>query len=319
MGSVTGPPARPRSVVITGASSGLGRAAAVHLSDLGYRVFAGVHTDPGAVDFPRSRSSSGEIIPVLLDVTDPASIAQAGQFVAQWCHDSGLWAVVNNAGICVCAPLELIPPDVMRVQMETNVIGALAVSQQFLPLLRKSGGRIINISSGIANLAPPYLGAYAAAQFAKEGMSDSLRRELRPLGVSVSVVQPGAVQTPMWHKMRQSANEIFAASRADIVQTYRHRFAAFLDTNVARATASRTTPGDYADAVATALAARRPKARYRVGADSRISALARRVMPDRLMDALIGVALKAGQTATSHPPGPEVGFVASRGDTRWRS
>ncbi|HXE54031.1 MAG TPA: SDR family NAD(P)-dependent oxidoreductase [Tepidisphaeraceae bacterium] len=307
MGSVTVTPARSKSVVITGASSGLGRVAAIHLSEIGYRVFAGVRTDLCAADLSGLRPSLGEIIPVLLDVTDAASIAQAGKLVAHGCSDSGLWAVVNNAGISISAPLECVPMGVMRSQLETNVVGVLAVSQQFLPLLRASGGRIVNVSSGIGNVAPPYLGAYAAAQFAKEGMSDSLRRELRPLGVSVSVIQPGAVDTPIWGKMRRSANQILAAAPADVVETYRARFSAFLDANEVRAQASKTTAADYADAVAAALAAKRPKTRYRVGADSWSSALARRVVPDRMMDALIAVRLKpSARAASSRRPSREL-------------
>ena len=129
-------------------------------------------------------------------------------------------------------------------------------------------GRIVNVSSGIANVAPPYLGAYAAAQFAKEGLSDALRRELRPLGVRVSVIQPGAVSTPIWGKMRRSAEEILAAASAEVVETYRERLIEFLDTSEGLAQASKTTTADYADAVAAALAAKRPKTRYRVGVDS---------------------------------------------------
>ena len=288
MGSVTVTPARSKSVVITGASSGLGKAAAIHLTELGYRVFAGVRTESSAAELSGVSPSMGELIPVMLDVTDAASIAQAGELVEHRCSDTGLWAVVNNAGISISAPLECVPIDVMRTQLETNVVGTLAVSQRFLPLLRASGGRIVNVSSGIGNIAPPYLGAYAAAQFAKEGLSDALRRELRPLGVSVSVIQPGAVDTRSGSKMRRSADEILAAAPAEVVETYRERFIEFLNMNEGRAQASKTTTADYADAVAAALAAKRPKTRYRVGVDSWGSALARRVVPDRMMDVLIG-------------------------------
>jgi NAD(P)-dependent dehydrogenase (short-subunit alcohol dehydrogenase family) len=291
MRSVTVTPGRSKSVVVTGSSSGLGKAAAVHLCELGYRVFAGVRTDSCVADLSGLRPSLGEIIPVLLDVTDAASIAQAGKLVAHGCSDSGLWAVVNNAGISISAPLECVPIEVMRAQLETNVVGAFAVSQRLLPLLRTSGGRIVNVSSGIGNVAPPYLGAYAAAQFAKEGLSDVLRRELRPLGVSVSVIQPGAVFTPLWGKIRESADEILATAPADVVETYRARFIEFLNLNEVQAQASRTTPADFADAVAAALAAKRPKARYRVGVDSWITALARRAVPDRMLDALVAVGL----------------------------
>jgi NAD(P)-dependent dehydrogenase (short-subunit alcohol dehydrogenase family) len=299
MGSSRVTPPRSKAVVITGASSGLGRAAAIHLSELGYRVFAGVRTESSAAELSGVPSSTGELIPVKLDVTDTASIAQAGELVEHWCSDTGLWAVVNNAGISISAPLECVSVDVMRAQLETNVVGPVAVSQRFLPLLRASGGRIVNVSSGIGNVAPPYLGAYAAAQFAKEGLSDALRRELRPLGVSVSVIQPGTVFTPIWGKMRRSADEILAAAPAEVVETYRERFIEFLDTSEGLAQASKTTTADYADAVAAALAAKRPKTRYRVGVDSWGSALARRVVPDRMMDALITVGLKAWTGAPS--------------------
>lgn len=299
MRSLTVTPARSKSVVVTGASSGLGRAAALHLTELGYRVFAGVRTESSAHDLSGAPPVTGELIPVMLDVTDAASIAQAGKLVEHWCGDTGLWAVVNNAGISISAPLECVPMDLMRIQLETNVVGAIAVSQRFLPLLRASGGRIVNVSSGIANAALPYLGAYAAAQFAKEGLSDALRRELRPLGVSVSVIQPGAVFTPIWAKMRRSADEILAAAPIEVVETYRDRFIEFLSTSEGLARVSKTTTADYADAVAAALAAKRPRIRYRVGVDSWGSALARRVVPDRMMDALITVGRKALTGATS--------------------
>jgi NAD(P)-dependent dehydrogenase (short-subunit alcohol dehydrogenase family) len=297
--SLTVTPARSKSVVVTGASSGLGRVAALYLAELGYRVFAGVRTESSAHDITRVPPLTGELIPVMLDVTDAASIAQAGELVEHRCGDTGLWAVVNNAGISISAPLECVPMDLMRIQLETNVVGAIAVSQRFLPLLRASSGRIVNVSSGIANAALPYLGAYAAAQFAKEGLSDALRRELRPLGVSVSVIQPGAVFTPIWAKMRRSADEILAAAPIEVVEAYRERFIEFLSTSEGLARVSKTTTADYADAVAAALAAKRPRIRYRVGVDSWGSALARRVVPDRMMDTLITVGRKALTGATS--------------------
>ncbi len=301
MGSHDLTPSRSKSVVITGASSGLGKAAAIHLSELGYRVFAGVRTESSAAELSGLATSRGELIPMLLDVTDSPSIARARKLVEQRCSDTGLWAVVNNAGIAISSPLECVPIGVLRAQLETNVVGTVAVSQQFLPLLRATGGRIINISSGVANVVPPYLGAYAAAQFAKEGLSDALRRELRPLGVSVSVLQPGAVFTPLWGKMRLSGDEILATAPAEIVATYRERFIESLNTSSGLAQASATTTADYARAVATALAAKHPKARYRVGVDSWGSALARRAVPDRLMDALIAVGPKAVMKAFPHP------------------
>ena len=301
MGVVTVTPAQSKSVVITGASSGLGKAAALRLSGLGYRVFAGVRTESSAAELSGMASSRGELIPVMLDVTDANSIAHVGDQVEQRCADTGLWALVNNAGVCISAPLESVRMDLMRTQLETNVIGTLAVSQRFLPLLRASRGRIVNVSSGVGNIALPYLGLYSASQFAKEGLSDSLRRELRPLGVSVSVIQPGAVDTPIWGKIRKTADEILATAPTEVIDTYRARFIEFLNMNEVRGQKSKTTPADYADAVAAALAAKRPKTRYRVGVDSSSSALARRVVPDRLMDALIAVGLDSlTRAAYSH-------------------
>jgi NAD(P)-dependent dehydrogenase (short-subunit alcohol dehydrogenase family) len=293
MGAPKLSPARSKSVLITGASSGLGRAAAVHLSALGYRVFAGVRSTASAAALSALPPTAGELIPVRLDVTDAASIAEAGAVVEHECADTGLWAVVNNAGIAVSAPLECVPIDVMRTQLEINVVGALAVSQRYLPLLRASKGRIVNVSSGIGNVTPPYVGPYATSQFAKEGLSDALRRELRPLGVAVIVIQPGAVNTGIWAKMRESADHALSAAPAEVAAVYRGRFTAFLAFNEKRAKAAKTTSADYAETIAQALAARRPKIRYRVGADSKSSAVARRLVPDRLMDALVAAGLKA--------------------------
>jgi NAD(P)-dependent dehydrogenase (short-subunit alcohol dehydrogenase family) len=311
MGSLSVTPPRSKSVVITGASSGLGKAAAIRLSELGYRVFAGVRTEGSAAELSGLPQSTGELIPVILDVTDATSIARAGERVERECSGTGLWAVINNAGVCVSAPLECVPMNVMRTQMETNVIGALAVLQHLLPLLRASGGRIVNVSSGIGNVASAYLGAYAATQFAKEGLSDALRRELRPLGVSVSVIQPGAVYTPLWGKIRESAHEILDAAPAEVGDAYRARFIPFLKMNEARGRASKTTTADYANAVAAALAAKRPKIRYRVGVDSWGSVFARRVVPDRMMDALIAVGLNALTTRDSQEVVANCGHVSS--------
>jgi NAD(P)-dependent dehydrogenase (short-subunit alcohol dehydrogenase family) len=282
---------RHKSVIITGASSGLGRAAALHLADLGYRVFAGVRSTSGVEDLVNLPPSAGELIPVLLDVTDAASIARAGDDVQLRCADTGLWAVVNNAGVCVSAPLECLPVDALRMQLETNLIGALEVTRRFLPLLRASKGRIVNVSSSIGNVTPPFLGAYAAAEFGKEGLSDALRRELRPLGVWVSVIQPGVVETPIWRKVRASAEQIIASAPAEVVATYRSRFTAFLDEHETHVYASKITPMQYANAVAAALVAKRPKTRYRVGADPWISTVAQRFTPDRVLDVLVALAV----------------------------
>jgi NAD(P)-dependent dehydrogenase (short-subunit alcohol dehydrogenase family) len=267
--------------VVTGTSSGLGRACALHLDRLGYRVYAGVRR---AVDGEKlaTESTTGRLRPVVLDVTRPDQIGQA---VAEVREDGGvLWALVNNAGVSVPGPLECLALQKLRDQFETNVVGSFALIQAFLPLLRASRGRIVNVTSGLGRVALPYLGAYAAAQFAKEGMSDALRRELKPFGVAVSVVQPGAIATPIWDKIDHTGRDVLAGAADDTARLYRDPFLRFLDANARQAGRSRTRPEDFAAVVARVLAARRPKTRYTVGADVRLAAIASRLVPDALLD-----------------------------------
>lgn len=269
-----------RAVLVTGTSSGLGRACALYLERQGFRVFAGVRR---AADGEKlaAESSTGLLRPVILDVTVPDQIRQATAQVREHLAGGVLWAVVNNAGVSVPGPLECLPVDRLRDQIETNLVGSLAVIQAFLPLLRASRGRIVNVTSGLGRVALPYLGAYAAAQFAKEGMSDALRRELRPFGVAVCVVQPGAIATPIWDKINDTGREVLMGEAAHL---YRGAFRRFLAANARQVGRSRTRPEDFAATVARALTARRPKTRYTVGPDVRLAAIASRLVPDALID-----------------------------------
>ncbi|MEU8785971.1 SDR family oxidoreductase [Streptomyces sp. NPDC048637] len=276
------PPAG-RAVVITGASSGLGKECALRLEERGFRVFAGVRTTEDGESL-RAQASSARLRPVLMDVTDEESIRAAAAEVAQSVGEQGVWALVNNAGTCVSAPLECVPPERLRQQLDTNVVGAVAVTQAFLPQLRRSRGRIVNISSGLGSMAIPYLGVYATGQFAKEGMSDALRRELRPFGVSVSVVQPGAIATPIWDKVREAGEEILNKAPEDIAGLYRASFAQFLRMNERRAQSSTTRPEDFARTVFRALTAPRPRTRYCVGTDAWAAAALSRLLPDAALD-----------------------------------
>ncbi|MYU24149.1 SDR family NAD(P)-dependent oxidoreductase [Streptomyces sp. SID8352] len=279
-----------RAVLVTGASSGLGRATALHLEQLGFRVFAGVRKEADG-DALAAASVHGRVEAVRIDVTDAQSVRSAARHIAgrtgpDGAPDTGgaLWGLVNNAGVCVSAPLECVPADRLRWQLETNVVGQLSVVQEFLPQLRRSRGRIVNITSGLGTVALPYLGAYAAAQYAKEALSDVLRRELSGFGVSVSVVQPGAIDTPIWGKLNEVAQEALRHAGDDVAALYRERFTGFLAGNEQGARESRTAPGDLARAVARALTEVRPRTRYRVGADVRRLAVLARVLPDRLLD-----------------------------------
>lgn len=274
-----------RTVLITGASSGLGRACALHLAGAGFTVIGGVRrADDGAsleADGPAGRVTS-----VVIDVTDEEQVARTVPQVAERVGEGGLWGLVNNAGISVSAPLECVSTELLRRQLEINVVGQLSVTRAFLPLLRRSRGRLVNVTSGLGTVAIPYLGAYSAAQFAKEAMSDALRRELAPFGISVSVVAPGAVMTPIWPKIMADGRAALAQAPADVADLYRDTFLRFLDGNEAGARASRTRPAHVARAVEDAVRSTRPRTRYRVGTDVVRGSLLARFLPDRLLDTM---------------------------------
>ncbi|MEU7134902.1 SDR family oxidoreductase [Streptomyces sp. NPDC046261] len=276
------PPAG-RVIVLTGASSGLGRECALHLERRGFRVFAGVRRAEDGEKL-RADASSTRLRPVLLDVTDEESLRTATAEVVDAAGEQGVWGLVNNAGTCVSAPLECVTPEQLRAQLNINVVGAVAVTQAFLPHLRRTGGRVVNVSSGVGAVAAPYLGAYATGQFAKEGMSDAFRRELRPFGVSVCVVRPGAIATPIWDKVREAGGDLLDRAPGDVADLYRASFERFLRMNEERARSSGTRPEDFARTVFRALTAPRAKARYHVGTDARTAAALSRLLPDAALD-----------------------------------
>ncbi|MFE9845360.1 SDR family oxidoreductase [Streptomyces goshikiensis] len=282
-----------RSVLITGTSSGLGEACALHMSRVGFHVIAGVRRPEDGERL--RRAATGRLTPVIMDVTDEKSVQSAVHEVAELTGAAGLWGLVNNAGIAVTAPLECVPMEQMRRQLDINVIGQLQVTQGFLPLLRAGAGRIVNISSGLGNVALPFLGAYAASQFAKEAMSDTLRRELAPQGIPVVVIQPGAVLTPLWGKMADEGNRVLDSVPGPVQELYRHPFQQFMKDNETSAGASSTTPDDVARVIFRALVAQRPKTRYTVGRDAAGSRVLSRLMPDRALDRIFG-----GASALTH-------------------
>ena len=183
--------ATAKSVVITGASTGIGAACALHLDQWGWRVFAGVRKQ-GDAEALRAQGSA-RLTPVSLDVTDTVSISTAASAVAGAVGAAGLAGLVNNAGIVVPGPIELLPLSDLRRQLEINVVGQVAVTQAFLPLIRAGRGRIVNMGSIAGRMATPFTGAYGASKFALEALTDALRLELQPWGISVSIIEPGAV------------------------------------------------------------------------------------------------------------------------------
>lgn len=278
-----------RSVVITGASTGIGAACALALDRLNFRVFAGVRNraDGAALQ----AQASAKFTPIQLDVTNAHDIAASLETIAGEVGDAGLAGLVNNAGIGVVGPLEIVSLDELRKQFEINVIGLVAVTQAFLPLLRKARGRVVNMSSIAGRAAMPYMGPYAASKHALEALSDALRIELQHTGVRVSVIEPGAISTPIWNKTRRDVNgresmwsEESKAMYIDGVNRVKH-IAATAEKNAA-------PPSLVADAVIHALTSLNPKTRYLVGRDAKLRALVSALLPDNLQDRLLTKVLK---------------------------
>lgn len=277
------------AVLITGASTGIGEACALHLASLGFDVHAGVRRDE---DGERLRATGGERLrPLKIDVAEAGSIAAAASEVSGAMDGRGLAGLVNNAGIAVSGPLEYVPVEELRRQLEVNVVGQVAVTQALLPLLRVAGGRVVNIGSIGGRIALPLLGPYAASKFAMEAITDSLRRELRGSGISVSIVEPGSIATPIWEKAGPDADRVVEDMPAEGRERYAHLISA-VRAEVARAPERGLPPLAVAKVVEHALTARRPRTRYLVGRDAKMRAKLARLLPDRAFDALVARALR---------------------------
>lgn len=273
-----------RAVVITGASTGIGAACAIHLDRLGYRVFAGVRkTEDGQT---LQKNCSDRLVPIDLDVTDLATIQKAHALVSESTGSDGLYGLINNAGIAVVGPLEAVPLADFRQQLEVNVIGQVAVTQMFLPLIRQARGRIINMGS-IAGLSTmPLMGPYSASKFALEAITDALRLEVQQWGIHVSIIEPGAIATPIWNKSATEAAEREAGIGRELRSLY-HPMVAAVRKIVGEAS-KRAVPSDtVAKVVEAALTASTPRTRYLVGTDAKLRALMVKLLPDRISDRML--------------------------------
>ena len=279
-----GPDIVKGAAVITGASTGIGMACALHLDRLGFRVFAGTRKENDGRSL--IQRSEGRITPLLIEVTDGASVAAAADHVARAVGTAGLSGLVNNAGIAVGGPLEFLPLSEIRQQFEVNVLGQIAVIQAFLPLLRLARGRIVNMSSIAGRVAFPFIGPYSASKYALEAITDALRIELLPWGISVSVIEPGDVATPIWKKSLAAAQKTRQSFSSQAVDLYGPSLEA-VTRAVEKAAASSIDPVHVARAVEHALTAGNPKTRYLVGRGVRLRAYLKKVLPDRLLDRLI--------------------------------
>lgn len=272
------------AVVITGASTGIGRACALELDHLGFFVFAGVRTE--AAGRQLQAEASPRLTPITLDVTDPYTIASAVQTVAADVNGVGIAGLVNNAGIAAPGPLELLPIDALRRQLEVNVIGQVAVTQAFLPLLRKARGRVVNMSSINGGLAIPYMGAYSASKFAIEAITDALRLELRQWGIRVAAVEPGAIATPIWKKSLASADEVAAGVDPETLSLYDADLKA-IRRAVDHSIQTASPVERVVRAVVHALTAKRPRTRYYLGLEVRMCFKIMKMLPDPVKDWIV--------------------------------
>jgi NAD(P)-dependent dehydrogenase (short-subunit alcohol dehydrogenase family) len=274
-----------RSVLITGASTGIGRAAALRLDAAGWRVLAGVRKEEDAAAL--REVGSERLSPLFLDVTDADQIAAAAASIEA--EDGGLSGLVNNAGVAIPSPLETMPIEDFRRQIEINLTAHVAVTQAMLGSIRRAGGRVVFISSIGGRIAFPLTGAYHAAKFGVEAVGDTFRQELRPWGIRVSIVEPGSVDTPIWERGEQTADEIGGRSPqrealyGQAIASYRKVMKQLAERGIA--------PEKVAEAVEHALVSNRPRSRYLVGLDAKVQARLRPLLPTPVFDRIVARAM----------------------------
>jgi NAD(P)-dependent dehydrogenase (short-subunit alcohol dehydrogenase family) len=266
------------TVLVTGASRGIGESIAVHFAGNGWDVFAGVRSDR---DANKIRGESPRITPVILDVTSQEHIAALDDSLPE-----RLDAVVNNAAVVVTGPIEAVAPEELRRQLEVNVVGQVAVTQAVLPRLRRSHGRIVFVSSLNGRVSFPMLGAYCASKFALEAVADALRIELKPWDIPVVVVEPAQTKTDMWHTADTSVEQMAAAMTAQMRQLYAGHLPG-LSRAIARTRKTAVPPEKVANVVEGALTARRPRARYVVGTAPKLMLAVAGNLPTPVRDRVI--------------------------------
>jgi len=271
---------RRQSVFITGTSSGIGRATAQGLARDGFRVFAGVRR---AEDAAALRGESLGIEPIEIDITQADSIRAAAERLRAEVGSDGLHGLVNNAGIGIAVPIEHVALEVLRHHFEVDVFGQIAVTQAFLPLIRQATGRIVNMGSVGGHIAMPFGGVLCGCKSALRAMNDALRLELHPFGIHVSLIEPGAINTPAADKTLGEVERTISELPPQGVVRYARMLREF--TRRAYETESRGSPPEVvARAVHLALTAARPLAHYPVGKNALLLTALPRLLPERILD-----------------------------------
>src|SRR5580704_13464743 len=267
-----------KDVVVTGVSTGIGWGTTRVLVSKGFRVFGSVRKQADADHLQREFGNG--FVPLMMDVTDADAIQQAAQKVGSMIGDRNLVGLVNNAGIVVSGPLLYVRPSEYRRQLEVNMISPLVVIQAFAPLLgtdkkrRGPAGRVVNMSSTVAKVVIPLLGAYSASKAGLEGMSDALRRELMLFGIDLVIIEPGTVNTPMYDKgEKEDLSEFQRTEYWEAVQNFQK----FI---VAEARNNGLPPEGLGEAVHVALSTAKPKARYAVVPQRFKNCTLPRLLPD---------------------------------------
>ncbi len=276
-------PPTAAAVLVTGASSGIGKACALALAARGVHVFAGVRREvdlqlPGGVN-------AEKFTPLMLDVTYAASIAAAWETITAGLQGSQLIGLVNNAGIMISGPLECVSHQDLRAQLDVNVVGQMEVTRAFLPLLRESRGRIVNIGSTSGHIPSAFTGPYCASKYALLALTDVLRMELRPFGIHVAMIEPGVIATPLWEKTIAAENELRKGSTTECDKLYGSALADRQQL-LSHLKESGDSPEKVASAVLHALLSPRPKTRYVLGLQIKIKLILAKFLPGGIVDVL---------------------------------
>jgi NAD(P)-dependent dehydrogenase (short-subunit alcohol dehydrogenase family) len=274
------------TALITGASTGIGRATSLRLARSGWDVLAGVRNSPDG-EALAAAAPTGRILPLQLDVTDSGQIQAAAEQIAvrDGAGPTGsLDALVNNAGVGVGGPLEVVSDAELRHQFDVNVFGQVAVTRAMLPALRRARGRIVFLSSIGGKVTTPFVGPYAASKHAIEAFGDALRVELHNSGIQVALIEPGSIATPIWDKSKDDAQRLQIPPELEAY--YGHVIPA-LD-KAMQDTANRgISPDTVAESIEKALTAERMPSRVLVGRDARAMLTIKRLLPDRVFDRVV--------------------------------